>query len=61
MSERSGNIRFRTMPGGNIRAFQSHKGDKRGVSEWMLTSPLNPSPAVVTGNVIKIYIKKETT
>ena len=60
MSRRSDSLRFKTMPNGDIRAYQSDTYDKRGVSEWMLTNPKNPSPTVITGNEIKIFTKKET-
>ena len=60
MSNRSDNIRFKTMPNGNIRAYQGDTDDKRGVSELQFTNPLNPSPTVTTTNEIKIYIIYET-
>lgn len=60
MSTRSDNIRFKTMPNGNIRAYQGDTDDKRGVSELQFTNPLNPSPTVTTTNEIKIYIIYET-
>ena len=60
MSRRSDNLRFKVMPNGDIRAFQSDTFDKRGVSEWMLTNPKNQSPTVITGNEIKIFLKYET-
>ena len=52
-------IRFKVMPDGNIRAYQSDTDDKRGVSEWMLTNVLNES-ATITTNIPKIFIKIET-
>ena len=60
MSNRSDNIRFKTMPNGNIRAYQGDTDDKRGVSELQFTNPINPSPTVTTTNEIKIYIIYET-
>ena len=48
MSRRSDNIRFKRMPNGDYRCFQSDTFDKRGVAEWMLTNPMNESPTVTT-------------
>ena len=52
-------IRFKVMPSGNIRAFQSDTNDKRGVTEWMLTNPKNPADTVTTSAAQKIIIKYE--
>ena len=49
MSRRSEHIAFKLMPDGNIRAFQSDTSDKRGVSELMITDPMNSSPTVISG------------
>lgn len=54
MSRRSENIAFKVMPNGNIRAYQTDKPDKRGVSELQFTNPENKSPTVITGNTIKV-------
>ena len=60
MSRRSDAIRFKVMPNGDIRAYQSDTYDKRGVSEWMITNPKNESPTVITGTEIKIFLIYET-
>lgn len=44
------------MPDRNIRAYQPNTDDKAGVSEWMITSPANPSATITTTNVGKIYL-----
>ena len=48
MSKRSEHIAFKLMSNGNIRAFQSDKSDKRGVSELQITDISNESPAVIS-------------
>lgn len=57
MSRRSENIAFKVMPNGNIRAYQTDKPDKRGVSELQFTNPENKLPTVITGNTIKVIEK----
>jgi hypothetical protein len=60
MSDRQEHIRFKVMPNGNIRAYQSDTYDKRGVSELQITNPRNESPTLTTENTIKIYLIYET-
>ena len=62
MSNRSDNIRFKTMPNGNIRAYQGDTDDKRGVSELQFTNPLNPSPTILaeSNNVVNVFFVYET-
>lgn len=60
MRDRQEAIRFKIMPNGNIRAYQSDTYDKRGVSELQITNPKNESPTLTTECSIKIYQKNET-
>lgn len=60
MSRRQDGTRFKVMPNGNIRAYQSDTYDKRAVAEMQITNPQNPSPTVITGTIIKIYTIDET-
>ena len=53
-------IRFKKMPNGNIRAYQSDTDDKRGVSELQITNIKNPAPTVTTTQQINIYLVYET-
>lgn len=57
MRDRQDAIRFKVMPNGNIRAYQSDTYDKRGVSEMQITNPKNVSPTLITEGNIKIYQK----
>ena len=52
-------VRFKVMPDRNIRAYQANADDKAGVSEWMITSPNNPSATITTTNTGKIYLTIE--
>lgn len=60
MSRRDENIRFKVIPNGNIRAYQSDTYDKRGVSEMQITHPKNCAPTLTTEGNIKIYLVYET-
>lgn len=60
MRDRQDAIRFKVMPNGNIRAYQSDTYDKRGVSELQITHPKNFAPTLITEGNIKIYLKYET-
>ena len=60
MMDRQESIRFKVMPNGNIRAFQSDTYDKRGVSELQITNPRNESPTLITEGNVKIYLRYET-
>jgi len=60
MSQRADFIRFKKMPNGNIRAYQSDTPDKRGVSELQLTNIKNPAPTVTTTQQINIFLLYET-
>lgn len=60
MSKRSDSIRFKVMPNGNIRAYQSGTDDKRGVGEMQITNPKNTGPTVITAHRTFVFIKYET-
>ena len=60
MSERGKHIRFKVLPNGNIRGYQSNTFDKRGVSELQIINPRNEAPTVTTAHEIKIYLIYET-
>ena len=60
MRDRQDAIRFKVMPNGNIRAYQSNTYDKRGVSELQIINPWNEAPTVTTAHEIKIYLRYET-
>lgn len=52
--KRGEHIAFKTMPNGDIRAYQDDTADKRGVSELMITDPKNISPTILAGQPPKI-------
>ena len=60
MRNRQDAIRFKVMPNGNIRGYQSNTYDKRGVSELQIINPRNEAPTVTTAHEIKIYLRYET-
>lgn len=60
MSRRQDGLKFKVMPNGERRAYQSDTYDKRGVSEWMITNPKYESSTLTTGTVIKVFINYET-
>lgn len=49
-------VAFKTMPNGNIRAYQIGTYDKRGVSELQIISPRNFTHTVISGNVLLTYL-----
>lgn len=59
--KRSEHVAFKTMPNGDIRAYQDDTPDKRGVSELMITDPRNISPTVLAGQPPKIIERKHNS
>ena len=49
-------IKFKLMPDGHIRAFQSNTPDLRGVSELNIHTPLCASPTITVAHVPKLLI-----
>lgn len=51
---RHDSIAYKTMPNGNIRAYNASTYDKSGISEMQITHPDNESPTITTAQCPKI-------
>ena len=54
--DRAEAIKFKLMPDGHIRAFQSNTPDLRGISELQIYPPNLCSPTITVAHVLKILI-----
>lgn len=57
--DRAEAIKFKLMPDGHIRAFQSNTPDLRGVSEMNIHTPLCASPTITVAHVPKLLMTDE--
>lgn len=57
--DRAEAIKFKLMPDGHIRAFQSNTPDLRGVSELNIHTPLCASPTITAAHVPKLLMTDE--
>ena len=51
---RASQIKFKLLPNGHIRAFQSNTRDKRGVSELQTILPQYVSPTITVAHTPKL-------
>ena len=57
--DRAEAIKFKLMPEGYIRAFQSNTPDLRGISEMQIYPPHLPSPTITVAHCPKLLIADE--
>lgn len=58
--DRAEAIKFKLMPDGHIRAFQSNTHDLRGISELQIYTPKQCSPTITVAHCPKLLITDES-